>query len=247
MRKWPDDYINKVLNEDCLNVLKELPDRCIDLVLTDPPYGITNNDWDSTEKLPEVFNECLRVLKDWGGLVFTASEPFNHEMYQLLKKYFRHSWVWDKDFPGSFQNAKFRPLKVEESIMVFSNNTPVNYYPIMRKIKERKSGGGGKITDNYSGLKYYETIRSEAFPKSIIRFFNGDQKNKQHPTQKPVSLMSYLIQTYSQPNDIIFDPFLGSGTTAVAAKQLGRNYIGIEISEKYCKIANDRLRQEILL
>ena len=242
-----EDMIDTVVQGDCLEIMKQMPDKCVDLVLTDPPYGITNNNWDTTKDLPVIFDECFRVLKDNGGLVFTASEPFNYEMYFLLKKWFRHSWVWDKDFPGSFMNARFQPLKVHESIMVFSKDK-VNYYPMMKTQPMRKKGKKSKLTDNYGGLKYgVETTWDKLFPKSIIRFFNGKQKGKTHPTQKPEELMSYLVSTYSLKDELVLDPFLGSGTTAIAAKKLGRHFIGIEISEKYCEIARDRLRQGVLI
>jgi len=230
---------------DCLERMKEIPDGSVDMVLTDPPYGITSNEYDKDISfLPQVFNECFRVLKKDGCLLSTASEPFNHELYFMLKKYWKHSWVWDKNFPGSFQNAKYRPLKVDESVMLFSKGS-ISYFPIMEDQKERKKGHRSKISSNYNGLgaSTKEVNWNKKYPKSIIRFFNGHQKGKVHPNQKPLDLLEYMIQTYSKENDLILDPFMGSGSTGVACVNTNRNFIGIELNEKYFEIAKNRIEE----
>jgi len=140
----------EVICADSLEYMKTLPDKSFDLVLTDPPYGMTDNDWDTTDGLTDIFRECIRVLKDNSPLVFTAAEPFNFVAYNLLAKYYRHTWIWNKNFGGSFMNARFAPLKVHESVMVFSKEK-ANYYPIMISQPIRKKGNKTP-TENYKSL-----------------------------------------------------------------------------------------------
>ena len=235
-----EEYLNKVIQGDCLEVMKKLPDRCIDLVLTDPPYGTTSNEWD---KVVDFWSEFRRISR--GGSIVFSSQPYTSELICANKKEYKCSWIWNKGMTGNFAIAKYQPLKVHEEICVFGD---VKYNPIMRKGKARFKGGSFKGNSNTGNLTSSKHYSEDYYPISILDFNNaGNRNDSQHPTQKPVSLLAYLIQTYSNPDDIILDPFLGSGTTVVAAKQLGRNYIGIEISEKYCSIARERLRQEILL
>jgi site-specific DNA-methyltransferase (adenine-specific) len=230
--------INQIICGDCLEVMKTFPDKSVDLVLTDPPYGTTNEDWDSTEWLKTAWNELDRVCN--GNFIMMASQPFTTDLINSNRGNFKYCWVWNKEIQGNPLLAKFQPLKIHEDIVVFGKG---KYFPIMENGKFRKKGGGKSKLWNVPN-PYYES--DKYFPKSIITFNNSNRLNLQHPTQKPIDLMAYLIKTYSNENDIILDPFLGSGTTAVAAKQLHRRYIGIEISQKYCDIAKARLGQEVL-
>ena len=231
-----EEMINQVIQGDCLEVLKSIPDKSIDLVLTDPPYGVTGLEWDNDNV--EWIKECLRITKN--SVVCFATQPFTTKVISNYLEYFKYVWVWNKKIAGNPLIAKYQPLKVHEDIIVLSKGSH-NYYPVMRKGVKRKKGGG---KSNLLSMQMTQTENDEYYPTSIISFSNAQRG--EHPTQKPVELMKYLIETYSKESDTILDPFLGSGTTAVAAKQLGRNYIGIEISEEYCKIAEDRLRQEVL-
>ena len=210
--KYPDDFLNKIICGDCLEVMKLMPDKCVDLVLTDPPYGIGadkgvgggiykgrkyDGDWDIRPQ-KEIFDEIQRISKQaiiFGGNFFTDLLPVNG-----------HWIVWDKVGEIKFDNPY---SGAELAWTSYQKNT----------------------------VKKYVIIQAGFIAKEKQRF---------HPTQKPVELFSSIMEDYLE-DGIIFDPFLGSGTTAVAAKQLGRNYIGIEISPKYCQIAEDRLRQEVLL
>lgn len=234
--------LNQIIQGDCLEVMKSFPDKCIDLVLTDPPYGTTQCSWDTIIPFEDMWREIERVVKDSGAIVMTASQPFTAQLVSSNIKHFRHGWVFDKGLSGNIFLAKYQPMKVHEDVCVFGKETP-NYYPIKTKGEARKYVNRGMREDSaFGAFKDYEgeTI-NDRNPISILYFPNTDRKNIMHPTQKPVELFKYLLQTYSKEYDTILDPFLGSGTTAVACKQLKRNFIGIEMSSDYCKIAQDRL------
>lgn len=232
--------INQVICGDCLEVMKDWPDSCVDLVLTDPPYGSTSCKWDIPPNIGLLLISLLQKTKPFCPVIITAREPLTSKAIQSNKEYYKHKWVWNKKQSGSFQNAKYMPLQIEEDVLVFGVGK-VNYYPQMRKGKYRKKGGCKKQNEVASGLgnKHF-SFNSDYFPVNIIEI--PKENDTIHPTQKPVALMQYLIKTYSQPNDLILDPFCGSGTTCVAAEMLGRRWIGIDISEKYCQIARDRIK-----
>ena len=234
-----EEMINQVIQGDCLEIMRQLPDKCIDLVVADPPYGITGIEWDDIEVFKSSIDNMMRVAK--AVILFG-----NIQMHQYLKN-FKFEFIWDKHVGANFASVKHRPLRVHEFIFVCGD---YSYYPVLarntlgnfgRKSVKMKSHPSTNLGSNYQeNMGYPKTILSYLKP---INLTDGGL----HPTQKPIKLLEYLVRNFSKENDIILDPFLGSGTTAVAAKQLGRNYIGIEISEKYCEIARQRLRQEILL
>ena len=234
-----EEYKNKIICGDCLIFMKKLPDKCVDLVLTDPPYGTTSNEWDT---VVDFFDEAIRISQT--GVVIFASQPFTSVLVSKNKKIFKYGWVWNKGMTGNFAIAKYQPLKIHEDILIFGD---AKYQPLMRQGKLRMKGGSDKGNSNTGGLVSIAHESDDYYPESILNFSNaGLRTQSMHPTQKPVELIKYLIQTYSKENDTILDPFLGSGTTAVACKQLHRNFIGVEISEKYCEIARSRLSQDLL-
>jgi site-specific DNA-methyltransferase (adenine-specific) len=236
-----EPYLNKITCGDCLPILKSLPDKCVDLVLTDPPYGTTQCAWDTVIPFEDMWREIERVVKDDGAIVMTASQPFTTELIHSNISHFRHSWVWDKGLSGNIFLAETQPMKIHEDVLVFSKKTP-RYFPIKTTGDDRKMRNNGMNDSAFGSFKEYEGESSDQRnPKSILYFPNTDRKNISHPTEKPITLFQYLLTTYSKENDIILDPFLGSGTTAVACKQLNRNFIGIEKEQKYCDIANERL------
>lgn len=227
--------LNKIHNIDCLEYMRTLPDKCIDLVLTDPPYGTTSNEWDN---VVDFWSEVKRISK--GGQVIFSSQPYTTDLINSNRKEFKHTWIWNKGMTGNFAIAKYQPLKIHEEICVFGN---VVYSPIMRKGKPRFKGGSNKGNSNTGNMISEKHYSEDYYPVSIIEYNNaGNRAISEHPTQKPIELMAYLVKTYSKENDIILDPFLGSGTTAVACKLLKRNYIGIEIDKKYCEIAEQRIK-----
>lgn len=234
--------MNRIYNEDCLEIMKQVPDKYFDLVLTDPPYNTTQNSWDVAIDLQEFWRQINRVNK--GATVVFSAQPFTTDLIQANRKRFRYSLIWDKVAPVGFLNANRMPLRVHEDICIFYESLPF-YSPIMeagepydKGIRTFNKGNYGYVDDsiakNETGLRH---------PKSILRFTNADRQNKQHPTQKPTSIIEYLLRTYADKGFKVFDPFMGSGTTAVACQSLGLQWCGCELDPDYCAIANKRLEQ----
>jgi len=230
----------KLILGDCLEIMKTIPDKSIDLVLTDPPYGITDCIWDI---IKDFMGDLIRVSNEKTSILVFSRNPYTADLIYKNKVIYKHSWVWNKKISGGFATAKYRPLQITEDINVFCKTSP-NYYPIMTPQKKRKAGGCKKVNQIQSGLKVgYSYYRDTKYPTNILEFGNTNRRNSLHPTQKPLELIKYLIKTYSKENDIVLDPFMGSGTTGVACKELGRRFIGIEINEKYFEIAKRRINQ----
>ena len=238
--------INKIYNEDCLEGMKRIPDKSVDMILCDLPYGITACKWDTVIPFESLWEQYKRIIKDGGAIVLTAREPFTSLLVTSNIKWYKHKWVWNKKQSGSFQNAKYMPLQIEEDIIVFAKGK-VNYYPQMRKGKMRKRGGAKEKSRVVgSGLQDgYENYSDLYYPTNIIELANP-RKNKLHPTQKPTELFEYLIHTYTQESQLVLDNCIGSGTTAVACINTNRNYIGFELDKHYCDIANERIRKALL-
>jgi DNA modification methylase len=225
---------------DCLELMKSIPDGSVDAIITDPPYGTTACKWDSVIDFDLMWEQLNRIIKPNGAIVLFGSEPFSSALRMSNIKNYKYDWVWDKKRGASGLHAKIKPMQLTEQISVFNKH---NYNPQMTKGKMRNKksyakGGGvygnakSKGDDNYNDLYY---------PKNIIEISNAGQKGKQHPTQKPVLLMEYLIKTYTKENETVLDFTMGSGSTGVAAKNLNRNFIGIEQDEKYFEIAKERI------
>lgn len=238
-----------IYNADCLDIMKQMPDKCIDLVLTDPPYGTTHCDWDKMIDFELYWKEIKRISKNNAPIIMTAREPFTSLLVNSNINNYRHKWVWNKKLSGNFLLAKYMPLQIDEDVIVFSFNTPLNYYPIMRKGKLRlkKMSVDAEQFDSIKNKKNRKDyFYDEYYPINILDIPNTNRKEIYHPTGKPVLLFEYLVKTYSKDNNVILEPFLGSGTTAVACQNLNRKYIGIELEEKYCEIAKQRLKQKTL-
>ena len=241
---------------DCLEVMKLIPDASIDAVITDPPYGTTACKWDSVIDFELMWEQLNRIIKPNGAIVLFGSEPFSSALLISNVKNFRHQWQWIKTRPtGAFQ-AKYMPMKANEDILVFGLNK-VNYYPIMVKRTEAEFKASYRKNDskswgnNIQGHKDNLIIRKSKeeqwykYPTNILNIKKDTKRNgKSHPTQKPVALMEYLIKTYTNENETVLDFTMGSGTTGVAAKNLNRNFIGIEQDEKYFKIAEERINKQ---
>jgi len=172
----------------------------------------------------------------------TASQPFTSALVMSNVKGYRHQWVWNKNNSAGFATAKIRPMAICEDVLVFGDRK-VNYYPQMTKGKMRKKGGYG-ASDNY-GIVPTVSVNDDYYPKNLIEIGNASQKGKNHPTQKPVALMEYLIRTYTNEGDTVLDFTMGSGTTGVACKNLNRNFIGIELDSEYFKIAEKRINENL--
>ena len=233
--------INLMLG-DCLQKLKEIPDGTIDLVLSDLPYQTTECDWDSLIDLSLLWPELLRVGKHNAAFVFTAAQPFTSQLVMSMPELFRYDWVWEKGNATGFFNAKLMPLRAHESVLVFYRKLPT-YNPQKTSGHPLKTAKKKVVNSECYGkdisLPSYSS--TERYPRSVQFFSSDKQKANYHPTQKPVSLMQYLIRTYSNVGEVVLDVTMGSGTTGVAALAENRRFIGIEKEQKYFDIARLRI------
>lgn len=230
----------KLIHGDCLEVMKSIPERSIDLILCDLPYGTTQNKWDSVIPFDELWVQYRRVCK--GLIVLTAAQPFTSALIMSNQKDFKYTLVWDKALSTGFLNAKKQPLRQTEDVVVFGKGK--TYNPIMEvRGKPRNKGGHNKPggSDNYGQFGNVFSFNNEYYPTNLLRISNAARKGKQHPTQKPVELMEYLIRTYSNEGETVLDNCMGSGTTGVACMNTGRRFIGIEKDEEYFVIAKKRI------
>ena len=240
---------------DCLEIMPDIPDKSIDMILTDPPYGTTACKWDAIIPLDLMWKELKRIIKDNGAIVLFGSEPFSSYLRISNIKDYKYDWYWNKGQGLNFVTAKHRPLNDTECVMVFGLNK-IKYYPIMedanidniRPINKGSSASQiqGTIKQAKSREGYNNNIR---FPKTSININSRDAECNSivrlHPTQKPVALMEYLIKTYTNENETVLDFTMGSGTTGVACKLLNRGFIGIELDEKYFQIAKERINKAV--
>jgi len=235
----------ELIQGDCLEKMKDIPDGSIDMILCDLPYGTTACEWDKVLPLDELWKQYKRILKEDGVVVLTASQPFTTDLINSNRDWFRYCWVWDKGLGGNIFLADTQPMKIHEDIIVFSKGK--KYYPIKTTQKLRKIRNNGMNKSAFGSFdKYQGGETTELNPKTIIYFPNTNRKNISHPTEKPVPLFRYLIKTYTNEGELVLDNCIGSGTTAVACKQTNRNFIGIELNQEYVDIANQRLKQDNL-
>jgi DNA modification methylase len=230
---------------DCLEIMPTLPDKSVDMILCDLPYGTTACKWDSVIPLEFLWTQYKRLIKDKGAIVLTACQPFTSALVMSNLEMFRYSLVWEKTTVTGFLNAKRMPMRKHEDILVFYSSVPT-YNPIktmghIRKTSTAAHRQNCKRAEVYRdyGLATYDS--TERYPTSILQFKTDKQISSLHPTQKPVALFEYLIKTYTNPGDTILDNCAGSGTTAIAAEQCGRNSIVIEREPKYCEIIRKRM------
>ena len=237
-----------LINADCLEAMRDIPDGSVDMVLTDPPYGTTACKWDSVIPFEPMWEQLKRITKKNGAIVLTASQPFTSALIMSNVKMFRHSFVWDKVSPTGHLNAKIKPLLRHEDVAVFSQakHGSMEYYPQMRTGKYRNKSPK-RSTDGVQGRCYgvvdhkADNYNDQYYPTSIYQHSTGNRLNKQHPTQKPVALMEYLIRTYTNEGETVLDFTMGSGTTGVACKNLNRSFIGIEMDADYFAAASQRI------
>lgn len=234
--------LNTIYNMDCFELMKHIPDNYFDLVLTDPPYGTTKNVWDKVVDLDHWWEEIQRINK--GATICFCAQPFTTDLIISNRKNFRYSLVWDKVLPVGFLNANRMPLRSHEDICVFYDKLPF-YNAQKSKGHDRKTAYRRKnaTNNNYGDCKAdYLYDSTERFPKSILKFSNGGTRNDiVHPTQKPLSLIEYILRLYAKPNFKVFDPFIGSGTTVVGCKSLGIDFVGCDIQANCVDISNKRL------
>jgi len=230
----------------------KIPDNYIDMVLTDPPYGTTACKWDSVIPLNEMWEQVNRIIRPNGAIVMTAAQPFTSILVASNLRGFKHDWIWVKNRGSNFASLKYQPMKEHESVLVFTQNgEKVSYYPL----KEERRGSGAKRAkyafnaSNTGKREVYNNIIETRTNQKIEKLRNPStvqQYNTEvglHPTQKPVALMAYLIKTYTLEHETVVDFAMGSGTSGVAALNLNRCFIGIELDKKYFNIAKNRIEK----
>jgi len=237
--------MNKInlIHGDCLEAMKLIPDGSVDMVLADPPYGTTQCKWDSVIPFEPMWEQLKRVTKKNGAIVMTASQPFTSALIMSNVKMFKYCWVWEKSKSTNFLNAKKQPLRKHEDICVFYRKQPT-YNPQMTLGQPYDKGvRKDQLSGSYGDFKP-KHVRSdgERYPTDVFYFKTAESEGRVwHPTQKPIALMEYLIKTYTNEGEAVLDFTMGSGTTGVAAKNLNRKFIGIELDDDYFNIAKERI------
>ena len=237
----------ELMQGDCLEKMKDIPDKSIDMILCDLPYGTTACKWDAIIPFEPLWEQYKRIIKDNGAIVLTGAEPFSSYLRLSNIKCYKYDWKWEKTKATGFFDAKKRPLNNFEDICVFYKKQPI-YHPQMIKAKKIYKRGfvKRKKSDCYGEEKDFEQKETgKRYPKRIVKIENANTKGIVHPTQKPVALFEYLIKTYTNEGDLVLDNCMGSGTTGVACKNLNRNFIGIELDPEYFKIAEKRINENL--
>ena len=244
----------KLINADCLEAMRDIPDGSVDAVICDPPYGTTACKWDTVIPFEPMWEQLKRITKKNGAIVLTASQPFTSALIMSNVKVFKYCWVWKKNRATGFANAKKQPLRSIEDVVVFSNGGgALSYHPqgltrIDKAMRNSASVGGDSVRGNTKessgkgglrtgGKNYVQEFTG--YPTQFIEFKTASKTI--HPTQKPVALMEYLIKTYTNQGETVLDFTMGSGTTGVACKNLGRSFIGIEMYADHFAVASERI------
>lgn len=230
---------------DCLKLMNDIPDKSIDMILCDLPYGTTQNKWDSIIPLDKLWEQYCRVIKDNGAIVLFAQTPFDKVLGCSNLKMLKYEWIWEKTSATGHLNAKKMPMKAHENILIFYKKLPTynpqkttGHTPVHSYTKHQDDGSNyGKTLIGISGGG-----STERYPRSVQVFKTDKQKEALHPTQKPVDLLEYLIKTYTNEGETVLDNTMGSGSTGVAAVRTNRNFVGIELDDTYFEIANKRIK-----
>lgn len=232
-------------NDECIRRMKSIQDKTIDMILCDPPFGVTDCEWDNIIPFDLMWEQYNRIIKDDGVIVLFSAQPFTTKLINSNLRNYKYSWYWVKNTCTGFAFAKHQPMRKVEEINVFYKKKPL-YVPQglkkldkplikKRKIKENSEDSIYKV----STLLKEHTIEYTNYPNNVL-FFNKET-NTIHPTQKPIDLLEYLIKTYTRENDIVLDNCMGSGSSGVAAGNLNRRFIGIELDKNYFEKAKDRI------
>lgn len=233
--------LNKIHLGDCLEGMKHVPDKSVDMILCDLPYGTTACKWDTIIPFEPLWEQYERIIKDNGAIVLTAAQPFTSALVMSNPKLFKYDWIWRKPKGTGHLNAKKQPMRDKEDILVFYKQQPL-YNPQFSEGKPF-ANKRGRNTDSYGlhGDVNYEN-HGYRYPKQVLEF-GVVERGTIHPTQKPVELFEYLIKTYTNEGETVLDNCMGSGTTAIACINTNRNYIGFEKGETYHSLATERVRK----
>lgn len=239
--------VNKIYQGDCLELMQNIPDKSIDMILCDLPYGTTQNRWDSVIPLEALWKEYGRVIKPNGVIILTSQGIFTASLILSNTELFKYKVTWIKSKATNFLNAKIQPLRKHEDICIFyrSHTHKPTYNPQMSNGEPYDKGHRkSQLTGSYGDFSSTK-VKSDGkrYPTDVVYFKTAESEGEvYHSTQKPVALFEYLIKTYTNEGDLVLDNCIGSGTTAIACINTNRNYIGIELEPKYVKIAEERIR-----
>ena len=224
--------------------MKNITDKSIDMILCDLPYGVTDCEWDNVIPFDLLWEQYERIIKDNGAIVLFSIQPFTTNLIQSNKKLYRYNWYWKKNNVTGFTFAKYQPMRCIEDICVFYKHKPTYNPQGLVPLKKPR-------VHKESNSNVYKTLRGNTvqkytnYPKNLLEFKNesASNKNRYHPTQKPVGLLEYLIKTYTNEGETVLDNCMGSGSTGVACKNTNRNFIGFELDDNYFDIARKRLEE----
>lgn len=224
----------KLMRGDCIEMMRQIESKSVDMVCCDMPYGTTQCQWDSVIDLAALWKEYRRICKPNAAIVLFAQTPFDKVLGMSNIEWLRYEWIWEKPAATGFLNANKMPLKAHENILVFYDKLPT-YNPQKTQGHTRKTAGRKTVGSEVYGkaIKKVQYDSTERYPRSVQRYSKDSKLSCLHPTKKPIALIEMLIKTYSNEGDVILDNCMGSGTTGVACKNLGREFIGIEIDEGY--------------
>lgn len=248
----------ELYNNDCIGQMQNIADKSIDLILCDLPYNTTANKWDNLIPFEKLWENYERIIKDNGIICLFSRQPFTSKLIMSNLPLYRYNWIWKKESASAFLNSHYAPLKITEDICVFSKATvgsasknKIKYNPpCLTAVNKQKRNnpksnwrekfgytvGGNKLNSDTSFIQKYT-----GYPNNILEF--PHDKEKLHPTQKPIALLEFLIKTYTEENSIVLSNTMGSGSTGVACKNTNRNFIGIELDKKYFEIAKERIEK----
>lgn len=239
--------IDKLYHGDCLEIMRTFPDDSVDMILCDPPYQTTDCEWDSIIPFEKLWPEYNRIIKKHHVIALFGNQPFTSKMICSNLKGFKYCWTWNKIIPSGFTYARFRPMQQTEDIAIFtSNGEKTIYYPQMIKRDKAITAGGNNVpagvyrNTSIDTTQEYKKTYEDKFPTTLIEF-DKIRRGSLHPTQKPIALLKYLINTYTEKGDIVLDNCAGSGSTCIAAADIGRRYIGIELNKQYFVVASKRI------
>ena len=238
---------------DCLDIMPLIPDKSVQLILADLPYGTTGCKWDSIIPFEPLWEQYERIIKDDGAIVLFGSQPFSSALIMSNPKLFKYEWIWEKSKTSNYVHCKYQPLKAHENILVFSkypsaqNSAKKNmvYNPQFTQAepynKGKVSNSNNVLTGGRKERVEVKSLDGKRYPRSVQYFRTAECENQIHPTQKPIELLKYLVATYSDTGEIVLDNVMGSGTCPLAAKELNRKFIGIEKEVKYYELAVGRV------
>lgn len=246
------DYVEQ---GDCLELMKNIPDKSIDCIICDLPYGKTSCEWDKVIPFDKLWKQYERIIKDNGAIVLFGSEPFSSELRLSNKRLYRYDWIWEKPYKTLFPRASFRLLLAHENICVFYKKQPVynpqGVIPCNKTIRQKLTTLKDSVypNNNFKDVEVYQKKYTN-YPSTVLKIgshINSGGRKHVHPTQKDIDLLEYLIKTYSNEEDVILDNCMGSGSTCVACINTNRHYIGYELDEHFYEIACKRIDEASLL